>query len=93
MLLAAQMGGLFYWRNEMRFKSYIGKQVMFAGRVFEFAAEIYETEDEKEIEALSGAADVIKLKQKKSKTDDSASDDSADEDEAQDEDQKDDSAA
>lgn len=42
----------------MIFKSYIGKRVMGKNKEIVFISESYETEDEAEIAALSGAMDV-----------------------------------
>jgi hypothetical protein len=42
----------------MIFKSYIGKRVMGKNKEIVFISELYETEDEAEIAALSGAIDV-----------------------------------
>lgn len=52
----------------MRFKSYIGKQVMIKDRSFMFSAEDYETEDQDEIKALSSALDVFEVKSTKAKS-------------------------
>jgi hypothetical protein len=42
----------------MIFKSYIGKRVMGKNKEIVFISELYETEDEAEIAALSGAMEV-----------------------------------
>lgn len=59
------MGGLFYWGNEMRFKSHVGKQVMCGQKIIAFVVDHYETDDEAEIKALSGAIDVQKVDAKR----------------------------
>ena len=42
----------------MIFKSYVGKRVMGKNKEIVFISELYETEDETEISALTGAMDV-----------------------------------
>jgi len=54
----------------MKFKSYVGKQVMISFGIFTFTEEVMETENEDIIARLSKAADVEQLKEgKKEKTD------------------------
>lgn len=61
----------------MRFKSYIGKQVMCGQKIINFISKQYETDDEAEIKALSGAMDVdaVKGSVKEESKDESASQD------------------
>lgn len=51
----------------MKFKSYVGKRVLVSGKEIVFVDEIYETDDEKEIEALKNALEVNEVKGKASK--------------------------
>lgn len=51
----------------MKFKSYVGKRVLAGGKEVVFVDDIYETDDEKEIEALKNALEVSEVKGKASK--------------------------
>jgi hypothetical protein len=54
----------------MKFKSYVGKQVMISFGIFTFTEEVMETDNEDIITRLSKAADVEQLKEgKKEKAD------------------------
>lgn len=57
----------------MKFKSFIGKQVMVGGKILTFTAEEYETECKDEIKSLQGAkgiSEVVEAKSKRAKSQD-----------------------
>lgn len=54
----------------MKFKSFIGKQVMVKGKILTFKAEEYETDCKDEIKALQGAKRVSEVKAKRAKASD-----------------------
>lgn len=51
----------------MKFKSYVGKQVLIEGKIFVFSSEVIETENDAEILALKNALDVEVIKTEKAK--------------------------